>query len=61
MAWMYLIQAISLASQSFAGSLPLLTAVHPVLSLQNVNHDLFQILVCINELNIATLRPTASR
>jgi hypothetical protein len=40
-----------------AGTLPLVAAIHPILRLQDVNHDLFQILVRIRELNVATLRP----
>ena len=35
----------------------LLSAIHPILRFQNINHDLLQILIGINELNIAALGP----
>ena len=40
-----------------AGSSPLLSAFHPLLGLRYINHDLLQIIIRINELNIAALGP----
>ena len=44
-----------------AGSLHLLTAIHPILRFQNVNHDLLQIIIRVNELNVSALRPELFR
>ena len=44
-----------------AGSLPLLTAIHPVLRLRYVNHDPLQLFIRVNQLNVAVFTPKFSR